>query len=75
MIKGIEMEEECKKIDTTEVLSIVGTEDRSFSPDAAKTLDRCIRQHEMFFIEGAEHFFADPKHLQMMVDKCVAFLS
>ena len=75
-LKGIDTEEECKRIVKTKVLSIAGTEDNViFPPGATLTFDRCIRQHEMLFIDGAGHYFADPKHLQMMVDKCVAFLS
>ena len=75
MLMDIEMEEECKQMVKTKVLSIVGTEDFVFPPDGAPILERCIPQHEMFHIEGAEHYFVDPEHLQTLMDKCVAFLS
>ena len=35
----------------------------------------CIRQHELYLVEGADHCFRAPQHAEALVKKVVAYVT
>ncbi len=71
----MDMGEAVRKITIGEVLTVHGTHDRVIPVEDAQAFSACIRQHQLFLVEGADHNYTNPLHAEACVKKIVGFVT
>lgn len=71
----MDMEATARKITIGEVLTVHGTHDRVIPVVDAQAFSACIRQHQLFLVEGADHNYTNPLHADACVKKTVEFIA
>ena len=49
--------------------------DQVIPVEDAHAFAACIRQHELYLVEGADHCFRAPQHAEALVKKVVAYVT
>eukprot|EP00798_Chlamydomonas_sp_ICE-L_P001339 gene1339-32696_t len=72
--ESTDMEEACKKITISEVMTIHGTDDTTIPVEDAHSIAKCVRNHTLHLVNGADHNFTDSAHSEMMIKKITEFI-
>mmetsp|Transcript_9388 Transcript_9388/g.16616 ORF Transcript_9388/g.16616 Transcript_9388/m.16616 type:complete len:341 (+) Transcript_9388:50-1072(+) len=66
---ALNMEAAVRKISLSEVLTVHGTKDTTILVEDAESFSKCIRNHVICLVEGANHNFSQPAHAQAALTK------
>jgi len=72
--RALDMEAAARRISLSEVLTVHGTADTTIPPADAELFSRCIRQHVLYLVEGADHNFRQAAHADQLVRKVVEYI-
>lgn len=70
-----DMEEAASRIKYTQVFTIHGAADEVIPIADAHAFDRCIKQHYLRVLPGANHNYTDPDHAQLLVQQVVQWVA
>uniref|UniRef100_A0A7S3QKD6 Serine aminopeptidase S33 domain-containing protein n=1 Tax=Dunaliella tertiolecta TaxID=3047 RepID=A0A7S3QKD6_DUNTE len=72
---SIDMEAAAKRISLSEVLTVHGKADATIPYQDAEAFSRTIRQHMLWPLDGADHFFSQQAHADQMIRKVSEYIS